>query len=207
MSTTTPDTSDAEDYQLGPPHANTQGYASFETKPPAYFRDGSRDTGSGYERWRSTELRPSTARQGKEDVYVSVHRLAAIAWCYPDDMAVGEILQHLDGRDIHHTTEVEWANFGDSPNFPEMGLQVVGHGTHSEVTKAQMRAFAEDAKRQADASRSEQVVAGDTTDGDGECAGCGRGDGSRATTDSLTGEYCLECVRERAAEGDVIEVL
>lgn len=179
---------------VGPTYCRKQR-AKYETK------DGY-GTGAGYCRWRSIEWRPETARRSKEDVYVPVHRLAAVAFCYPDDMSVSEILQHLDGRDVHHTTGEKWANFGDSPNFDEPGLQVCEHGRHSSVTQAQMRAWAADAKRQA----TGQVVATDGHGGGETCISCGEREGPLATTANLDDNYCLDCVRD-VANGDVIEVL
>lgn len=192
------------EYSLGPVHGNTKSCATFSTKPTTQLTDRRVDTGGGYERWRSTEYRPSSSVGRKEDVYVPVHRLSAVAWCYPEDMEVGEILQHLDGRDVHHTVGVEWANFGESPNFDEPGLQVCDHGRHSEVTQAQMRAWAEDAKESAREGAG-QMVAGGGTAGE-RCAECGDSEGVLATTENLEDNYCLGCVRERA-DGDTIEVL
>ena len=185
---------DSPRYVVGSTYARKQR-AKYETK------DGY-GSGAGYCRWRSTEWRPETARRSKEDVYVPVHRLAAVAWCYPDDMDVSEILRHMDGRDVHHTTGEKWANIGDSPNFDEPGLQVCDHGRHSSITQTQMRAWAEDAKRAA----AGQIVAADGHGDADTCFKCGEEHGMLCTTDSLDDNYCLKCIRD-VANGEAIEVL
>lgn len=137
-------------YVAGPTDPRTKGHATFRTKPPAYDdRSGTWDSGAGYERWRSNEFRPHTARRGKESVYVSHHRLLAVVECYDADEPLGDVLDDLRGRDVHHTTGSKVCNFGASPNFDEPGLEVLDHGDHSERTQAQMRAWGEDAKRAA----------------------------------------------------------
>lgn len=194
-------------YVAGPTPPQTKDYATFETKAYSRRYGDKTGTGGGYERWRSWEVaaRRSQISGGivipdrKMDVYAPLHRLSAVVWCYPDDMPVSDILAHLDGRDVHHTTGEKWAVFGDSPNFPEPGLQVTDHGRHSEVTQAQMRAFAADSRE-----RAEQVVAGEPGGSDG-CAGCESED-VFGTTASLEGEYCHSCLLERV-DGETIEVL
>ncbi len=52
----------------------------------------------GYERWRSWE--------DGEDVYVYVHRLAAVAWGELDDLG--------DERHVHHVNGIEWLNTEDN---------------------------------------------------------------------------------------------
>ena len=54
--------------------------ARFETKAGA-------DNGAGYERWRSYELRPSTAADGKEEVYVTHHQLLVVLVLLPVEVA------------------------------------------------------------------------------------------------------------------------
>lgn len=197
------------EYVRGPTYARNT-HPTVRTKPSSVLGDRwtsddervpRRDSGGGYVRVRSNEYRDHTATQGSESVYVYLHRLCAVAWCYPDDMDVSEILEHMDGRDVHHTTGVEWANFGESPNFEKDGLEVRGHGDHSRITQAQMRAWASDAKESA--QRGVSPVA----DGGGVCGECGTSEGAMATTDDLEGEFCLECVTELASPGDPIRVL
>jgi hypothetical protein len=194
----------SNEYVVGDSHAQSR-HAKVETKPTTvlsehYTGTVRHDTGGGYERVRSYESRPHTPTRGKESVYAYIHRLCAIAWLYPDDMSVGEILAHLDGRDVHHKTEVEWCNIGDSPNWSVPQLEVVGHGSHSRITQAEMRAFAADAKRDA----QEDVSASESS---GVCGVCGDSEGALATTASLEGVFCLSCVSERAGDGEAIEVL
>lgn len=178
-------------YTYGEPHPQTQSYATHYTKPAS---DGY--TGGGYELWRSVERRPETPTRGKEDVYVAVHRLTAVAACYPDDMPLPDVLDDLREKDVHHESGVPWDNRPSN-------LSVVTHGRHSEITNTKRRAWAEDAKRDAEETPPDP-------DAD-ECDGCGE-----ATTDALArsdewdGEWCIECVqahRERQQALDELEEL
>lgn len=178
------------EYVLGPSYARNP-HARFYTKT----RSG---TGSGYERWRSREYRDETPTQGSEDVYVAHHRLLAVAWCYPDSMSVGEILEHLEGRDVHHTLGVEWANIGSSPNFESPGLVVRGHGRHSEITQAEMRAWAEDDKNKARDPTG-------TANGDETCGSCGSVCETPARSADWEGVRCLSCSKVDS-KGSPIEV-
>jgi len=183
---------------VGTPDPRASTHATVETKPTSTYADGSVDTGGGYERVRSYEHRPHTARQGKEDVYAAIHRLCAVAWCFEDDATAEDI--DLRGMDVHHThpdgepTGVEWLNVHDSPNLSEWGLEVMGHGEHSEVTQADKRAWAEDAK----ANANERVTAR-------ECPACGSEPETWATSPAVDGYQCLRCVTE-ATDGGAIEV-
>lgn len=191
---------DPHDYELGPTPPQTKGHATFETKPSTVYADGSRDTGGGYERWRSTEFRPETPRQGKEDVYVAVHRLSAVAWCFADGVTAAEI--DLCGKDVHHahpddwSTRVEWLNVHDSPNFPDASIEVHGHGEHTSITNTERRAYAEDAKADA---------ADDAPDPD-RCGACGDAAALLAESDDWEGAVCLDC-STRLSDGAPIEVL
>lgn len=179
-------------YVIGDAHANQLGYARFETKPAAWT--GRRwDTGSGYERWRSYEYRPETSRVGKEDVYVSVHRLCAVAWLLPPDAP----LSAMQNVDVHHNYHVEWANFGESSNFDEPGLALLEHGRHSEITQAELRAWGEDAKRQA---------AGEIDDDGVACVRCSETPDVACESPDWDGIACLECAK-RLSDGATIEVL
>lgn len=170
------------------------------TKPTTQLDDRRVDTGGGYERVRSKEVRPHTARDGSEDVYVSVHRLCAVAWCYDAATPIEDVLADLAGRDVHHTTGVEWANFGESPNFAEAGLEVVGHGRHSEMTATQseMRAWAADAR---EVVETEQVTASSSPSS--SCVRCG-GEDACARVEGVEGVLCLECA---TAAGSSIEIV
>lgn len=157
-------------------------YARFETKRGT-------GSGSGYERWRSTEFRPETARKGTQDVFVYHHRLLAIVACYPADMPLDEILEHLDGRDVHHQSEVEWDNRPGT-------LAVREHGTHSAITQSQMRAWAENDRDRAHAEPSEHD----------RCDRCGEEATVLATSPAFADEErCLECSKQ-TADGSPIEV-
>lgn len=169
-------------YVVGATHPNTLPYATFAFKRPSPDH-----TGGGYPRWRSVEWRPHTARQSSEDVFVPVHRLTAVAWCYDDEWSVGEILRDMDGKDVHHSLGMPSATVRGE-------LEVIDHGEHSSVTQAERRAWAEDEKR-----RREQDRFGVET-----CAvvGCDSEVAAR-----VGGErYCLECATENA-DGERIEVL
>lgn len=133
-------------YVRGSVHPNTKDTATFETKPSVIYSDGSRDSGGGYERWRSTERREYTPGDRREDVYVYHHRLLALVSCYPLDMPLEQIFEDLRGGDVHHESGVEWDNRPDN-------LSVLDHGEHSSVTasapsRTELRAWHEDAKRE-----------------------------------------------------------
>lgn len=151
-------------------------HARVETKPSGWSA-GRRDTSGGYERIRSWEHDPTQPGEGKRDVYAYVHRLCAVAWCYPADTPVGEILHDLHGKDVHHESGVEWDN-------REGNLEVMDHGRHSEVTQAQMRAWSADAKRS---------IEDDAADPEDACAECGATDATFARSESFDGLRCLEC--------------
>lgn len=212
MSATTPPDG-AGTYTLGPsryrkllrPQTKPSPVTSERRTSDGKLRVG-HDTGGGYERFRSIEFVPDSPTPGTEDVYAAHHRLLAVAWLFPDSMSIGEILAELDGRDVHHTTGVEWANFGESPNFDgddlpfsngtNAGLELLDHGTHSEVTQAQMRAWGEDAKRQA---------RDDTPTDDDRCGRCDTTDGSLWQCDDFDGVRCIECAK-RDSDGSPLEV-
>lgn len=171
-------------YVVGEVHPNTLPYATFEFKRPSPDH-----TGGGYPRHRSVEYRPHTARRGKEDVFVPVHRLTAVAWCYGSEWSVGEILRDMDGKDVHHELGMPSATVRDE-------LEVIDHGAHSEVTQAERRAWAEDEKR----ARDGQVRLDDAD----RCAGAGC---DAEVAARVGGEaYCLEHATQNA-DGETIEVL
>jgi len=96
--------------------------ARFETKAGAR-------SGTGYERWRSYELRPSTATDGKEDVYVAHHRLLAVVEWYPSTMPLEAILRDLDGKDVHHRNGIKWDNRPSN-------LEPIDHSEHAKLHAA-----------------------------------------------------------------------
>ena len=116
--------------------------ARFETKPGS-------DSGSGYERWRSYEFRPSTDVKGKEDVYVAHHRLLAVVECYAASTPLWAILADLDGKDVHHANAVKW------DNRPE-NIETIDHGEH-----AALHATTASETPTPDAGRVEEVPADD----------------------------------------------
>lgn len=131
-------------------------------------------------------------------MYVAHHRLLAVVACYPDDMAVSDILAHLDGRDVHHSApevEEDWGVEWD--NRPEC-LHVVEHGRHSEITQAQMRAWAAD-----DRETARQVALGETPQD--RCGQCGEPARTLAESADWSGVFCLDCAAE-ASDGATIEV-
>ena len=173
--------------------ANWRTLPTPRTKPPSYT-GGSWDTGAGYERFRSKEHDPTHPRDGKTDVYVYHHRLLAVVACYPDDMAVRDILDHMDGRDVHHSApEVDAETGVKWDNRPEC-LTVVDHGSHSAVTQAQMRAWAEDDKRQAEAIERGQV-------GTQRCERCDDDADILVTGDDFDGQRCLTCAKQQTDDG------
>lgn len=169
-------------------------HATFEYKAAS-----PRHTGGGYPRWRSWEERPNSARQGKEDVFVPIHRLCAVAWLFPDDWSAEDILAsgHLKGTDVHHGLGMPAANVDPaSPNADDGdGLQIRSHGGHSSITQAQMRAWAADAK-DADA---EAVI-----DEANRCARCDAEADVLCDVPSYdAGTVCLECSQDVADGGEI----
>ncbi|GAA0305616.1 hypothetical protein [Halarchaeum salinum] len=158
--------------------------ASWETKPTCHGY-----TGGGYERWRSVEWRPESSRRAREDVYVAHHRLLAVVACYDADQPLGEVLDDLRGKDVHHRSGVEWDNRPGN-------LEVLDHGRHASVTQAQMRAWASDAK---EAVESEE----DATPRSEVCASCG-GEDPCARVEGVSGLLCLECA---TSSGSRIEIV
>jgi len=156
-------------------------------------------TGGGYPRVRSTERRPHTARQGREGVAVSIHRLCALAWLVPDEMTAADVLAAdlLAGHDVHHTLGMPSANL-------ESHLQLVEHGSHSEVTQAEMRAWAADSKRTAGVVDGSPQASG--RDASRVCARCGAESETLCTWAGTEDRYCPECAA-READGATIEVV
>lgn len=166
------------EYTLG--ESRSKPRALFETKQG----DGS---GAGYERWRSWEWRPETARKSKEDVYIAHHRLLAVVACYPDDIPVGEILEHLKRKDVHHNApEADGSRGVKWDNRPDC-LHVREHSTHAEITQAEMRAWAEDDRR-----RVHKNGIGGGHDQD-RCDRCGEEADALGTSSAFDGERCIEC--------------
>ena len=153
----------------------------FEFKPSS-----TNYTGGGYARVRSNERGPEGG-PGRDagDVFVSVHRLAAVAWHLDPEQSPAYLL----GRDIHHTTGMPSANGADL-------TEVRDHGEHSEITQAQRRAWAEDAKANAERqSRLDDAELCDECDAAAHAALAG-------------GRYCLEHATERGRQtGETVEIL
>lgn len=182
------DADDPTEYVRGETYAR-RSIPRFEFKPSATGY-----TGGGYARVRSTERRESTPGDGTDDVFVSVHRLAAVAWHLPDGTLGEDVrLSLLDGCDVHHTQP---DTPEDVPGMPaangEGWTMLTDHGRHSAITQSQMRAWGEDARR---------AVAGDGGDrGGGGCPDCGgEVDGDGAAVGDAEG-LCLDCATERAKE-------
>lgn len=177
---------DATDYTHGPVPPQQSDTARFEFKAPDCSASGGR--GGGYPRWRSYEPRAETARRGKEDVYVPVHRLAAVAWLFPDDWNAADILAsgQLIGADVHH-------ELGMPSTTIEGELSLCSHGTHSEITQAEKRAFAADTQR--------RIERGDPSP---RCPGCGiELDDGGVTATNLSDPWCLDCVTDHPDPGTI----
>jgi hypothetical protein len=192
--------SDADRYVLGPASPRRSATATFEFKAPSQSSRGGR--GGGYPRWRSWEFRPESVRQSKEDVYVPVHRLAAVAWCLPDGTLGEDVtLDALAGMDVHHELGMPAATVGESPNWDEVQLSVLGHGEHSSVTQSEMRAYGEDAKRDVESEPS-----GRPSRRENGCANCGDERDVLAESADWTGRYCLPCAKQHT-DGATIEIV
>lgn len=190
-------------YVRGPTYAR-RPTPRFEFKPSSTGY-----TGGGYARIRSSEYRDHTAGEGADDVFVSVHRLAAVAWFdtlgpddTPEDITAAEILEsgELVGTDVHHTQPD-----GDGPGMPsangEEWIELRDHGRHSEITQSQIRAWGEDAKRQA-----LEYDEGDVPDD--RCAECGEPDpGIMCHVKAVDGAVCLPCSKRYADDGEKIQVI
>jgi len=174
------------EYVRGPSRA-TKRYATFETKSSAPTH-----TGGGYERWRSTEVRPETPRRGAQDAFVTVHRLTAVVACYDIQTPLTDVLTDLREKDVHHLNGVPWDNSHGN-------LETVAHGRHSEITQAQQRAWAEDKKREMQERENEPLTGTD------RCDNCGTEGVTLATSDGFSGEYCLPCAKAHS-DGNTINV-
>lgn len=170
-------------YHLG--SNRCQQYARFEHAKPG---EGS---GAGYERWRSYENRPHTAKRGREDVYVSHHRLLAVVECYSLDEPIESVLEDLATKDVHHRNGIKWDNRAEN-------IEPVEHDRHASITQKQVRAWAEDEKRERRRSRPGVLE-------DDVCDGCGEPAETLATSPGFDGERCLECAK-RESDGEPIEV-
>lgn len=80
----------------------------------------------GYERWRTWD------RGEQREVYIYVHRLAAVAWGVLDGLD--------DNRHVHHRQAVPWYNAVEN-------LEAVEPDHHGTVTVAQRRARADGGDR------------------------------------------------------------
>jgi len=163
-------------------------YARSQT-PTFEFKAGATGySGGGYPRVRSKEYREHTPGDGSDDVFVPIHRLAAVAWEYGSDWSVGEILADLATKDVHHTLGMPSATL-------ESELEVVDHARHAEITQAQRRAWAEDKKREVE-HEQESLQTTPTCD-------CG----ADAEATVAGSDYCLECAKQQAkATGATIEL-
>lgn len=182
-------TNPASPYVAGEQHPNQRNHAAFEFKQADPDR-----TGGGYPRWRSYELRPETPGREKEDVYVSVHRLCAIAWLFEDGRTAADILRSDDflGSDVHHELGMPSANIEESLSLRE-------HGEHAEITQAQQRAWAEDRRREVEKVEEQPL-------GTSSCDLCGTEVDTLAECEAWPGEKrCPECARE-TANGEVIHL-
>ncbi|GGL57789.1 hypothetical protein GCM10009039_14960 [Halocalculus aciditolerans] len=177
------------DHVIGPTPRQTQGYASLRTKPTTQLTDTRVDSGGGYERWRSTEWRPHTARQGKEDIYLYHHRLLAVVACYDVDDPIEDVLADLAGRDVHHESGVEWDNRPSN-------LTVMDHGRHSETTQAQRRAWAADTKRDVETASEPE------TD-ESVCVACGEPAETPCRSEGFDGVRCLGCAMRDAGDHSI----
>jgi len=162
---------------------------TFKPSTPGY-------TGGGYARIRSTEYREHTSGTGADDVFVAVHRLAAVAWHLPEGTLGEDVaLSALSGVDVHHV-QPDTGERGMPAANGEDWTKLVAHGRHSEITQAEMRAWGEDAKTAAEDCADEGAV----------CSRCGGKDDFGGTVAGREG-LCFDCAAAVAREtGETIEV-
>jgi len=182
MSTDTPD------YALGEPHGNVAPYARYETK-------GGHDSGAGYMRWRSEERIPTTNGTRRKSVAVYEHRLLATILPEFEDKPLSQVFEELDGSDVHHVSGVKWLNCINSEWMEaafghEHGIEVLDHAEHAAMSapsRTELRAYAEDTKREQE-----------RPDADDRCADCGEDADTLATFDGTDARYCLGCAKQSA---------
>lgn len=166
-------------------------YARKRTPTFEYKSSATGYTGGGYPRIRSRERRGHTPGDGTDDVFVAVHRLAAVVWCYDGDRPLSEITADLRERDVHHELEMPAANL-------PAHVEVVGHGEHSRRTntapdRQQQLAWAKDAKREQARRQREDYVPDEQA-----CTDCGA-----EVRAAVAGEqYCLDCATTAASGTD-----
>jgi hypothetical protein len=161
----------------------------FEFKPSS-----TNYTGGGYARIRSTEYREHTPGTGADDVFVAVHRLAAVAWHLPDGTLGDDVhLSDMDGMDVHHTQPGRDERGMPSANG-EAWTTLVSHGGHSEITQSEMRAWGEDAKRE---------IERETVD---RCVRCNDEYEMGCTSEDWKGVACHDCATT-LSDGAPIEVV
>lgn len=175
------------DYTRGPTYARRH-------TPRFYFKNSSPGyTGGGYAMVRSKERRDHTPGDGLEDVYVAVHRLAAVAWHLPDGTLGDDVrLADLDGVDVHHT-QPDSDERGMPAANGEAWTELLDHGRHSEVTNAERRAWAE-----ADRERAESAHAPSD-----RCSECGTAGDASWAVEGRDGALCLSCATS-VADGRTI---
>lgn len=172
-------------YVVGPTYAERRT-PRFEYKPSAVGYSG-----GGYPRLRSSERGPESGN-GSNDVFVPIHRLAALAWCYSGEHPIEEDSADLREHDVHHQLGFP------SANLPEY-ISVESHGDHAKITRDQLRGWAKDAKREREKRQSEDYVPDEQA-----CTDCGAE--VKAQVDGT--EYCLDCATTAAEGRDVsIELL
>lgn len=148
-------------------------------------------TGGGYPRLRSSERGPESGH-GSNDVFVPIHRLAALVWCYSGDHPLAEDAAHLREMDVHHELGFP------SANLPEY-ISVESHSSHASITRDQLRGWAKDAKRERERRQSEEFVPDEQA-----CAECGE----EANAQVAGTDYCLSCATTAAKGRDVtVELL
>lgn len=179
------------EYVRGPTYARRER-PRFEFKPSATGY-----TGGGYARVRSTEYRDHTPGDGTDDVFVSIHRLAAVAWHLPDGTLGADVrLADLAGMDAHHTQPDSDARGMPAANGEDW-TELVSHNPHSEITQSKRRAWAEDEKRrQTTVDEATPEVCEKCNDAEAEASVVGDGR-----------ELCLGCATRLAdATGATVEL-
>lgn len=161
-----------------------QPFARFEHAKPGH------GSSAGYERCsrRNTDR---TSRPTAEKMSMSrIIGCSRSSSAYPAEQPIKSVLDDLAEKDVHHHNGIKWDNRPGN-------IEPVEHAWHASITQEQVRALAEDEKRER--RRAVNLVDENT------CGGCGKPTELLATSPGFDGKRCLECARQEY-DGEPTEV-